>query len=80
MKQIPGRYIGENIRLISDVLDLTDKQQIPGILVALDFCKAFDSLKSPFIMETLNLHRHKIMDQYILYQHRERSEKLWIFN
>ena len=36
---IKGRYIGENIRLISDVLDLTNKQQIPGILVALDFVK-----------------------------------------
>ena len=52
---IKGRYIGENIRLISDVLDVTDKQQIPGILVALDFRKAFDSLEWPFIMETLNL-------------------------
>ena len=51
---IKGRYIGENIRLISDILDLTNKQQIPGILVALDFRKAFDSLKWPFIMESLN--------------------------
>ena len=51
---IKGHYIGENIRLISDVLDLTNKQQIPGILVALDFCKASDSLEWPFIMETLN--------------------------
>ena len=51
---IKGRYIGENIRLISDILDLTNKQQIPGILVALDFRKAFDSLEWPFIMESLN--------------------------
>ena len=51
---IEGRYIGENIRL-SDVLDVNDKQQIPGILVALDFRKASDSLEWPFIMETLNL-------------------------
>ena len=42
---IKGCYIGENIRLISDILVLTNKQQIPGILVALDFCKAFDSLE-----------------------------------
>ena len=27
---IKGRYIGKNIRLISDILDLTNKQQIPG--------------------------------------------------
>ena len=52
---IKGCYIGENIRLISDILVLTNKQQIPGILVALDFCKAFDSLEWPFILETLNL-------------------------
>ena len=51
---IKGRYIGENIRIISDILDLTSKQQIPGILVALDFRKAFDSLEWPFIMESLN--------------------------
>ena len=42
---IKGRYIGENIRLNSNILDLTNKQQIPGILIALDYCKAFDSLK-----------------------------------
>ena len=52
---IKGCYIGENIRLISDILVLTNKQQIPGILVALDLCKAFDSLEWPFILETLNL-------------------------
>ena len=51
---VKGRYIGENIRLVSDLLDLTNKHQIPGILVALDFRKAFDSLEWPFIMETLN--------------------------
>ena len=50
---VKGRYIGENIRLISDVLDLTKDQNIPGILVALDFRKAFDSLEWPFIMRTL---------------------------
>jgi len=51
---VKDRYIGENIRLISDLLDLTNKHQIPGILIALDFRKAFDSLEWPFIMETLN--------------------------
>ena len=51
---VKGRYIGENIRLISNVLDLTKDQKIPGILVALDFRKAFDSLEWPFIMITLD--------------------------
>ena len=51
---VKGRYIGENIRLISDVLDFTKEQNIPGILVALDFRKAFDSLEWPLIMKILD--------------------------
>lgn len=51
---IKGRYIGENIRLISDIMDYTKSQKIPGILVSLDFQKAFDSLEWPFIMKTLD--------------------------
>ena len=51
---VKGRYIGENIRLISDVLDFTKEQKIPGMLVALDFRKAFDSLEWPFIMRILD--------------------------
>jgi len=51
---VKGRYIGENIRLISDVLNFTKEQKIPGILVALDFRKAFDSLEWPFIMRILD--------------------------
>ena len=34
--------------------DLSNKQQIPGILVALDFRKTFNSLEWPFIKGTLN--------------------------
>ena len=30
---VKGRYIGENIRLVSNVLDFTKEQKIPGILV-----------------------------------------------
>ena len=51
---VKERYIGENIRLISDVLDFTKEQNIPGILVALDFRKAFDSLEWPLIMRILD--------------------------
>ena len=35
-------------------MDYTKKQKIPGILVALDFRKAFDSLEWSFIMKTLD--------------------------
>ena len=34
---IKGRYIGENIRLITDIMEHTKAQNIPGILVSLDF-------------------------------------------
>ena len=52
---IKGRYIGENIRLIIDTMEYTEKYNIPGILVSLDFRKAFDSIEWPFIMRTLDV-------------------------
>ena len=52
---IKGRYIGENIRLIIDVMEYTKTHNIPGILASLDFRKAFDSLEWPFIMRTLDV-------------------------
>ena len=52
---IKGRYIGENIRLISDIMDITLKHKIPGILISLDFQKAFDSLEWPFMQRVLEL-------------------------
>jgi len=51
---IKGRYIGENIRLIIDAIEYTKAHKIPGILVSLDFRKAFDSLEWPFMMRTLD--------------------------
>ena len=42
---VKGRYIGENIRLISDVMEQTNKLNCPGILLSLDFQKAFDTLE-----------------------------------
>ena len=51
---VKGRYIGENIRLITDLMEYTKKQKTSGILVALDFRKAFDSLEWSFIKMTLD--------------------------
>ena len=50
-----GRYIGQNIRLINDIIQQTELQKIPGILLLLDFQKAFDTLEWSFIQHTLNL-------------------------
>jgi hypothetical protein len=51
---IPGRYIGENTRLIYDVLHFTEEQDIPGILLLIDFEKAFDSISWVFIESVLD--------------------------
>ena len=50
---IKGRYIGENIRLINDVMEYTKIGDKGGILTSLDFKKAFDSLEWPLIHKTL---------------------------
>ena len=41
---VKGRYISQNIRLINDVMEHTKLHNIPGILLILDFRKAFDTI------------------------------------
>ena len=48
-----GRFIGENIRLIDYVIRFTKEKNIPGLLLFLDFDKAFDTIEWPFIMKSL---------------------------
>ena len=50
-----GRYIGQNIRLTDDIMEQTEIQNIPGILLLLDFRKPFDTVEWDFIQQTLNL-------------------------
>ena len=52
---IKGRYIGQNVRLLNDILEQTETQNIPGILLQLDFRKAFDTIEWEFIQKTLAL-------------------------
>ena len=52
---IKGRYIGQNIRLIIDIMEYTKSHNTPGILVSLDSQTAFDSLEWPFMMNTLDI-------------------------
>ena len=47
---ITGRYIGETIRTIDDIMILTEKEQMPGFITLLDFEKAFDSIEWPFYL------------------------------
>ena len=45
---LKGRYIGTNIRLIFDVIDYANENNLPGSIVLLDIEKAFDSVKRVF--------------------------------
>ena len=47
-----GRFIGENIRLIDGVINLAEAENIPGLLLFLDFEKAFDTVEWAFIKKT----------------------------
>ena len=42
---VKGRYIGENIRLIQDVIHFTSQMNEKGIAIFLDFKKAFDMIE-----------------------------------
>ena len=52
---VQGRFIGEAVRSIIDVMDYTKEQNIPGILLFIDFEKAFDSLDWNFMLKCLNV-------------------------
>jgi hypothetical protein len=48
-----GRYIGDNIRMLYDVMKYTEVENVPGMVLLIDFEKAFDSLSWKFIQKCL---------------------------
>ena len=50
---VKDRFIGEAIRSIFDIKDFTAKENIPGLLLFIDFQKAFDSVEWEFLIESL---------------------------
>ena len=50
---IKGRYIGSNARLILDIFEYCENNNQNGILLFLDFEKAFDSVEWNFLFKTL---------------------------
>ena len=52
---IKGRYIGECIRAISDIMSFTKQRNMPGAAVFLDFEKAFDSIEWNYLQKCLEI-------------------------
>ena len=50
---LKGRNIGNNIRLIIDIIEYTDFKKIPGAILLLDIQKAFDSVSHEFLLHVL---------------------------
>ena len=50
---LKGRYIGQNIRILEDISFFAKKNKLPGILLSIDFEKAFDSLNWTFMLKSL---------------------------
>ena len=50
---IAGRYIGENTRLLYDIMHTTEEKNLSGLLLLIDFEKAFDSISWKFINNVL---------------------------
>ena len=52
---VANRFLGESVRLISDILDITKTFSIEGYLMTIDIEKAFDSVDHPFLIAVLNI-------------------------
>ena len=50
---VKGRYIGQNIRLVKDIMKITALENIPGMAIFIDFKKAFDSVDWNFLAKVL---------------------------
>ena len=50
---VPGRFMGESVRLTSDLLEYMDYNNLVGYLVTIDIEKAFDSVDHTFLCATL---------------------------
>lgn len=51
---LKGRNIGNNVRLIIDMIEYTKSNDIPGAILLLDIQKAFDSVSHSFLFKVLS--------------------------
>ena len=52
---ISGRFIGENTRMVYDTIDYCSSNNKKGLLLILDFSKAFDTIEWQSISDVLQL-------------------------
>ena len=57
---VKNRFIGENIRLISDVIESYEGKNLPGMLLFIDFKKVFYSLEWNFLCKVEKYSRSQI--------------------
>ena len=50
---MPGRYIGQNVAFLRNVVELASEYNLPVALISLDQEKAFDRVDWPFLFATL---------------------------
>ena len=53
---LPGRFIGEVTRTTYDLFSYAKNNNLSGVILLVDFEKAFDSISFSFILETLNFY------------------------
>ena len=51
---LQGRFIGENIRKILDLIEYTENENIPALLISVDFEKCFDRIEWQAVKGALN--------------------------
>lgn len=51
---LKGRFIGENVRFVLDLVDFYHETQQPGLMFMVDFEKAFDRIERDFIYKALD--------------------------
>ena len=52
---VEDRYIGETVCSIFDIMDYTVKENVPGLMIFIDFQKAFSSLEWDYLLKCLEV-------------------------
>ena len=53
---VKGRFIGQNVGLLNDIIEYADAKKLAGILLFIDFRKAFDTIEWNFIPKCIELY------------------------